>query len=107
MSNNLHKKDVKPASVRRGRTAVVKVDKLVREIRNLAVSCINFVSALSTQAVELGLRTKRHRHSESQTQTKVLATGFKSTKAFLCYCTDQCRIAAHYSRSGGDLEKVQ
>ena len=47
MSRNLHKKDAKPASGKGGRTAVVKVDRLVQEIRNLAVSYINFVSAFA------------------------------------------------------------
>ena len=38
------------------RTTVLMVDKLLREIRNPAVSCINFVRALST--IKLGLRTE-------------------------------------------------
>ena len=62
MSSNLHKKDAKPASGKGGQTAVVKVDRLVQEIRNLAVSCINFVSALlyPLRLVELGLRNERY-----------------------------------------------
>jgi hypothetical protein len=54
MNSNLYKNDAKLVSGKGGQTAAVKVDKLVREIQNLAVSCINFV-----RAFKLGLRAKR------------------------------------------------
>ena len=53
MSSNLHKKDAKPASGKGGQTAVVKVDRLVQDIRNLAVSCINFVSAFTVNLYQV------------------------------------------------------
>ena len=79
--NSLNKNNARLASGKGARTAVVVVDKLVREIRNPAASCINFVCALST--VKLGLRTKpRALHPDPDRD--------QSAHDWFCICNDIC-----------------